>query len=79
MAERSDEDTARIVAVKLLLAKPEDREEVLRTEIPLMRLGMVLPLVTIEMAGLVDRITARSGKHRLQLEGVLRTYLRAVQ
>lgn len=74
-----DLDIARIVAAKILLAKPADREEIMRTEIPPARFARVLALLPTVMAEYVDSFTAQNQRFRLSVEGVLRTFLRATQ
>lgn len=71
----NDEELAIYVATKMLVAKPADREEVLRSEIPMYRLGRMLPLIPIAMARVFDGLTTNK-KLRLGMEGVMRTYLR---
>lgn len=72
-----DMDIARRVAALVLLARPGDRDEVLQSEIPPARLARVLTLMPGVMAEYVDAVTARDKRHRLAVEGVLRTFLRA--
>lgn len=76
---RTDEDIARIVAVKVLLAKPDERETIMQTEIPFDRFARIITLVPGVMADIVDTITSRNKSARLGIEGVLRTFLRTTR
>ncbi|MGV2901320.1 hypothetical protein ACNPM4_06540 [Microbacterium sp. AGC62] len=70
-----DLDVARRVAALVLLAEPAERDDVMQTEIPLDRFARVLALMPGVLASYVDSITARDRRHRLAVEGVLRTFL----
>lgn len=70
-----DLDIARRVAAKVLLAEPADREAAMQTEIPFDRFARVLALMPGVMAEYVDAITARDRRHKLAVQGVLRTFL----
>ncbi|WP_341957492.1 hypothetical protein [Microbacterium sp. LWH13-1.2] len=70
----SDEDLALQVAAKMLLAKPGQREDVMRAEIPLDRFARVLPLLPVMMARFFDGFTENK-QLRLGMQGILRTYL----
>lgn len=76
VAQMDDVDIARRVAALVLLADPADREAVMQEEIPFNRFARVLALMPGVMASYVDAITARDRRHRLAVEGVLRTFLR---
>lgn len=67
----NDEELAIYVATKMLVAKTADREEVLRSEIPMDRLGRMPPLNPIAMARVFDGLTTNS-KLRLGMEVVMR-------
>lgn len=70
-----DLDLARRVSAMVILAEPSERESVLQREIPLERFARVLALLPGVMAATVDSIVARDKRHRLAVQGVLRTFL----
>lgn len=74
----TDTDIARIIAAKILLTKPDDREDLLR-EIPPARLARVLTILPGVMASYFDQVTAADKNKRLQFEGILRTFLQATR
>ncbi len=71
-----DTDVARRVSALILLAAPDDRDEVLRSQVPPAQFARVLTLIPGVMAQYMDAVTARDKRVRLGLEGVLRTFLR---
>ena len=74
-----DAELAAVVAVKVLLARPENRDEVLRAEIPFDRFARVMPLIPGVMAEIFDALTAREKRVRLGMQGIMRTFLQKVR
>lgn len=74
-----DRELAAVVAVKMILARPEDRDEVIRVEVPFDRFARVMPLVPGVMAEVFDALTARDKRARLGMQGIMRTFLQKVR
>lgn len=71
----NDETLARIVAVKMLLAAPTERDTILQTEIPFNRFHKVMPLIAGVMAGIMDDLLAHQKGFRGSVHSVLNKYL----
>ncbi|MGM1017996.1 MAG: hypothetical protein ACQEW8_10710 [Actinomycetota bacterium] len=74
-----DVDLARVVAAKILLASPNERQTVARSEIPAERYEAVAELIPSEIAKFVDAVFSRDKRHALQFRAIVRTFLRQVE